>query len=281
MKAWFCNGERVSELAIGDRAFQYGDGLFETVAVRNGAPRLWDYHLERLEVGCEKLQLIKPDRRQLRDWLDDAMRHCEADTSHCTAKLILSAGMSDRGYRRDAPARTTAYVGLFPSLPLPSEHYRDGVRTMLCATRLATDSPTAGCKTLNRLEQVLARLEFVNDEVFEGLTLDAVGRVICGTMSNVFMVSNNSIATPLLDRCGVAGVMRRHVIETLHRNGTEVSIRDISCADLLCSDEVFLCNSQFGILPVSRCDEASWDTHSITRSLMGMLADSGVVECML
>ncbi|MGB5719730.1 MAG: aminodeoxychorismate lyase [Woeseiaceae bacterium] len=279
MSQWFRNGESLSQVSIDDRAFQYGDGLFETVAIRDGRPRLWNYHLERLQLGCEKLRLLKPANEALRASLDLAIRASDADRSHCTAKIILSAGISARGYARSAAASGTEFVGVFSSQALAAEHYREGVDTMLCDTRLAIFSATAGCKTLNRLEQVLARLEIAPGEAFEGFTLDAEGRVICGTMSNVFIVTANTIATPSLDRCGVAGVMRRHTIETLRQTGDTVMIRDISESELMHSDEVFICNSQFGILPVRRCGDKVWHAHTRTRSVMRALASSGIAEC--
>jgi 4-amino-4-deoxychorismate lyase len=279
MSQWFRNGEPLSQVSIDDRAFQYGDGLFETVAIRDGRPRLWNYHLERLQLGCEKLRLPKPADKALRASLDLAIRASDADRSHCTAKIILSAGISARGYARSAATSGAEFVGVFSSQALAAEHYREGVETMLCDTRLAMFSATAGCKTLNRLEQVLARLEIAPGEAFEGFTLDADGRVICGTMSNVFIVTANTIATPSLDRCGVAGVMRRHAIETLRRTGDTVVVRDISESELMHSDEVFICNSQFGILPVQRCGDKEWHAHTRTRSVMRALAQSGIVEC--
>jgi len=279
MSRWFHGGNAISEVSIDDRAFQYGDGLFETVAIRQGQPRLWGYHVERLERGCEKLRLLKPDGDALRIGLDKAIREGDVNPAHCAAKIVLSAGVSDRGYSRSAPTSAAVFLGLFPSLPVASEHYHHGVDTMLCDTRLAMYSPTAGCKTLNRIEQVLARLELQSTNIFEGFTLDAERRVICGTMSNVFAVSDNCIATPSLDRCGVAGVMRRHTIETLRKRGVAVAIRDICEAELMQCDEVFVCNSQFGILPVRRCGEATWHSHPVTRSVMSALAENGILEC--
>ena len=150
---------------------------------------------------------------------------------------------------------------------------------MLCQTRLAIYSAVAGIKTLNRLEQVLARSEFIGENVFEGLTMDADDNIICGTMSNVFFVNKQSISTPPLDRCGVEGVMRRYVIETLSKQGIETKIQSISLADLDNVDEVFLSNSQFGVMPVKRCMEMQWPAGEVTRKVMAILADNGVAEC--
>jgi len=192
---------------------------------------------------------------------------------------VASAGSSERGYGRVTPGKTTIYVGVFEAATVPEEHYRVGVDTIVCNTRIAQSSVTAGCKTLNRIEQVLARSELGERGAFEGLTLDGEGRLICGTMSNVFTISDNSIATPSLVRCGVEGVMRRHVISALQYGDGAVDVRDIEVNELLSADEVFICNSQFGIIPVRSCGGKSWDTFPVTRSVMAVLADSGIAEC--
>lgn len=279
MSRWFRNGDVIDAVAIDDRGFQYGDGLFETIAIRDGEPRLWNYHLDRAERGCKRLNLVMPRRGDLRQWLDHALRESGEDTSNCTLKMILSSGTSERGYWRKTPSEVVTMFGVFAARAIPTAHYRDGVDTILCRTRLALYSATAGCKTLNRLEQVLARSELESDDTFEGITLDASGRVICGTMSNVFIVRDDSIMTPSLERCGVEGVMRRRLIDLLSNESPPIEVRDISEDEFFDSDEVFLCNSQFGVLPVRRCHERLWRTHTMTRHIMAKLSAHGVPEC--
>ena len=276
---WFHNGEAVRSAAIDDRAFQYGDGLFETIAIRHGEPRLWGYHMDRLSAGCRRLSLQIPGGDGLRRALADALGRASADPVFCVAKIIISGGVTRRGYGRESFARASTYIGVFASAPVSASSYRDGVSTIVCDTRLATASPTAGLKTLNRLEQVLARSECLSAAAFEGITLDAEGRVICGTMSNVFLVNDDRIVTPALDRCGVQGVMRRHVIATLRDRGRGVEEANLSERELLAADEVFLSNSQFGVLPVRRCDDSEWPVGDVTRQVMAMLADGGIEEC--
>ena len=281
MSYWSCNGKPTQTAAIDDRAFQYGDGLFETIAVRHGQPRLWDYHLERLARGCSCLKLTMPGPAVLRDWFDAALRESPIDPTCCTVKLILSSGVSERGYSRSTPSQALTFIGVFDARPLANSHYHEGVDTIFCKTRLALYNVTAGCKTLNRLEQVIARSEFTQNKAFEGITLDAADRVICGTMSNVFMVAKQSIVTPSLERCGVEGVMRRHVIEVLSRDNTRIEVRDITVSEFLAGDEVFLTNSQFGVLPVRCCDKKRWQEHTVTRQVMKKMAVNDVPECKL
>jgi len=279
MGEWYRNGATVDHVSIASRGLHYGDGVFETIAIRNGAARLWRNHAERLQQGCECLGLRAPDTDDLLQQVEHAVASSDVPAAYSIVKIIVVAAPGLRGYGRPRPIDTETYVGAFVTHPVAIDKYRNGIDTMLCDTRLACGSPLAGLKTLNRLEQVLARSEVLEARLFEGLTLDADDRLICGTMSNVFIVVGNKITTPLLSRCGVAGVMRRHVIETLAAAGSEVHETDLCTTELAAADEVFLSNSQFGLLPVKSCDDWHWATGPVTADLMQRLADRGIQEC--
>jgi len=278
MSEWYEVNRKMRTIDPSDRGFQYGDGLFETIAIRDGKPRQWRYHLDRLTVGCKRLGLKVP-LASLELEVEAVLASSKQDTAFCITKIIVTAGTSIRGYGRSLPTPAEVYIGVFPSTPLNKPAYIKGVATMLCATRLAMGSPVAGLKTLNRLEQVLASSECLPTGAFEGLTLDAAGRLICGTISNVFIVKDNIIRTPSLERCGVEGTMRRFVLELLDRDGRDVEICDLTEEDLASADEVFITNSQMGAVPVHRCGNYKWPIGSTTRGVMEMLADGGISEC--
>ena len=279
MSVWFHNGERVAAVPLDERGFQYGDGLFETFAIRNGTPRLWSLHIKRLTHGCERLAIAPPDAAALRRWIDGALADAGIGVAYCLVKIVITSGISQRGYGRTGITTPSVYVGVFASAPPDASAYRDGIDTTRCKTPLAVGSVTAGLKTLNRIEQVLARSECAAAGMFEGLVFDADARLICGTMSNVFLATNNTVVTPDLSRCGVAGVMRGHVMTTLRSDGREVEVLDIGENDLRDADEVFLSNSQFGVLPVARCEGTSWPVGPVTRGVMNLLAENGIEEC--
>ena len=279
MTDWYRLGENQHVIESGERAFHYGDGLFETIAIRDSEPRLWDHHIDRLLAGCKRLGLDIPRSPALRRRLEVGIRESDHNTDFCTAKIIVTAGSSQRGYGRSMPTQAAIYLGLYPGVPLKPQAYNNGVATIMCETRLAVGSPVAGLKTLNRIEQVLTRSECLATGAFEGLTYDADDRLICGTMSNVFIVKNNVIRTPSLERCGVAGTMRRHVIETLGGEGRDVDVTDLNEDDLAAADEVFISNSQIGVVPVHRCGGYKWVIGNTTREVMALLAKNGVDEC--
>ena len=278
MTDWYRDGSPCDTVSVDDRGVQYGDGVFETVAVRDGVPRLWDYHVERLRTGAARLGLAAPGEPSLRSALDAALARAPADTRRCIAKILLTAGTGARGYRRAAEAPATLLTGASEARRIPDAAYRDGVDLRLCNTRLAIQPQLAGMKTLNRLEQVLARNEWHDESVFEGLTLDTGGRVICGTMSNVFLITGQQLITPALTRCGVSGVMRRHLLTQLDNAGIDFQVRDVNVDELWAADGVFISNSQFGILPARRCGWHTWRPQDLFHELRTMLRKSGIDE---
>lgn len=279
MSEWFANGERIDALAIDDRSIQYGDGVFETIAVRDAMPRFLDAHIERLQLGCLRLGIEPPDPQNISVGLQSALDACSTDTAYATAKLLVTAGSGKRGYRRTQKAGPWVHVGIFDAKPLPDALYRSGVHVRRCATRLARQPQLAGIKSLNRLEQVLARAEWNDDAIFEGLMLDTDGQLICGTMSNVFLIRQSAIITPAITHSGIAGIMRGHIIATLQAAQQDTDIRDVQGAELRDADEVFLANSQFGVLPVQRCGSHAWPVGPVTVNVMRLVAANGVSEC--
>ena len=279
MNSWYRRGQLTRSVPFDDRALHYGDGVFETVAIRNGKARLWSLHVDRLQAGCARLGIAVPAADELQRELAQALQATTADTDYALAKIIVSAGSADRGYRRPDKTGTEVFTGIFAGLRPADALVRDGVVTRLCETIVAAQPALAGIKSLNRLEQVLARNEWQDPTVFEGLMCDSDGQLICGTMSNVFLIHDNTVSTPILDRCGVAGVMRRHVMEVLSAN--DIAVRECALAwdKLLSANEVFLTNSQFGLVPVRACDAHEWSVGLMTRKVLTLIANSGIEEC--
>jgi 4-amino-4-deoxychorismate lyase len=97
-------------------------------------------------------------------------------------------------------------------------------------------------------------------------------------MSNVFIVSESQVCTPGITRCGVAGIMRARVLQQLREAGVNCSVRDVEADELRTASEVFLTNSQFGVLPVRRIDELAFEVGAVTRQAQNLMAADGVQE---
>lgn len=271
MEHWWINGEPGRTIDVTDRGLAYGDGLFETIAIRDGKPRFLACHLDRLLDGCRRLHLPGPDRERLAADMSLATR----DLRHGVLKLILTRGPGPRGYRRAAGTAITVAWGLSPAEPQPS----GPVQVRWCETMASANPATAGLKSLARLDQVLARAEWTQPEVTEGLMTSTEGRLIGGTASNVFLVSGDRLLTPSVERAGIAGVMRRMVLESARRVGVAVSVSDLPPSAIAGASEVFLTNALTGIRPVHRLGSQSWDTGPVTQLLQAALAEAGVTEC--
>ena len=277
MTEWFVRGKRSASLSIDDRATQYGDGLFETIAIRDNVPRLWSYHAERLTTGCDRLGIQAPDSVALEEQLHAAIEDSAANGAYATAKIIVSAGVGTRGYRRHE-RRASIIIGIAEASALPASSYSGGVAVRICRTKLALQPQLAGIKTLNRLEQVLARREWDDESIFEGVTLDADGRVICGTMSNVFLIRDNRLVTPAITRCGISGVMRRHLLAVATAAGIHCDVRDVARDEIAESGGLLLTNSLIGALPVRDVDGVRVESSAMVELLLGLLRDNGVPE---
>jgi len=246
LSTWI-NGRENTKIDCRDRGLQYGDGVFETMRVRRHRVRFLDYHLERLFAACRQLEIAGPPARKLSRELE----RIAAIRGEAVLKLIVTRGPSSRrGYRPTGRERTTRIVSLHA---LPRAVLSEGkvpARVRLCTTPLGLNPRLAGLKTLNRLESVVARAEWSDARIWEGLMRDPDENVVCGTMSNLFLRHGTTLATPVLDRCGVAGVMRRWILETAGDLRLEPVERRIAWRDLNDAEEVFMSNAVVGVRSV-------------------------------
>lgn len=252
--ACWIDGQQAETLPLTDRGLHYGDGLFETLAVREGRIPRFAMHMDRLREGCRRLGMAMPDESQLRHELDLATR----DQTRAVLKLMVTRGSGGRGYRPPVEAQVTRVLLRYPWPDYPASWMQQGVELRICRTRLGLNPALAGLKHLNRLEQVMARAEW-SEGAPEGLMLDTEGRVIEGTMTNLFVSpGQDRLITPALDQAGVAGVMRRHILEQAQRAGIGVETCALTLDELLQCREIFVCNSIVGVWPVTRVDTRSY-----------------------
>jgi 4-amino-4-deoxychorismate lyase len=247
------DGRRAKQIDVNDRGLHYGDGVFESMAVRGRRVRFLDWHLQRLFTGCSRLKIAAPPRAVLRAEIE----RVAGRGAYGVLKLIVTRGSGARGYAARALTGTRRILLGYPppevALAEPSP-----VRLRICRTRVAHHPELAGIKSLNRLESVLARTEWRGSQFADGLMLDRDDRVVCGTMSNVFLRVGNRLFTPRLDRCGVHGVMRRWVIQAAPHCGLKVREAQLGLGQLCRADEIFITNALIGILSVKSIARLAW-----------------------
>ena len=275
MDRWLINGVKAESISADDRGLAYGDGLFETLAVRAGQCRFMELHLSRLAASCVRLGIPFTANDNLRA----EMAEFVSGDAYGTLKLILTRGQGPRGYAPPVPVQPTRLLGF--SASLPQTFPEAGVRIRYCRTLIGRNPLLAGMKTLNRLEQVMARAEWANDAGCneEGLMLNDRDEVVCGTMTNLFVIRGDTVLTPPLDESGVAGIMRSQVIKVAGEMHIKLREASVSKTDVLTADGVFLSNSLIGLWPVSELDGQRYAIHPLIDRIRSGLAMLGVQEC--
>lgn len=239
------NGRPCSSNLAANRGLAYGDGLFETLRINGGKPLWLDDHLERLLAGGRRLDLAI-DRPALEEEISLLCQR--ASDGPQVLKILCFRRAGGRGYQA-ASQHAERLLSLWPLSA--TQAWQDGAKLMLCQTRLAISPPLAGLKHCNRLEQVSAAKELAGSGCDEGLMLDVSGRLIEGSRSNVFIVRGGELLTPRLDESGVAGIMRSRVIRWANQLGPGCREVNMGPSILAAAEEIFVCNSVFGLWPVT------------------------------
>jgi 4-amino-4-deoxychorismate lyase len=257
----FLGGEPIGVIPVGNRGMAYGDGLFETMRVHHGGIAWWREHWARLGIGAARLGIALPEPKQARE----ASGTLFEDAGDGVLKLLLIRGGDGRGY---APMLDAPPLWMLSRHALPATTQR-GLHLHWCDTRMAIQPLLAGIKHCNRLEQVLGRAECQRANADEGLMCDAEGTVVGATSANVFVLRQGRWRTPRIDRCGIAGVCRGHLLSLLDAREEHLSPEQVEDADA-----VFLCNAVRGILPVTRLGARTWTDVSPSASAARLLAQS-------
>ena len=248
------NGAATHALPATDRGLAYGDGVFRTFAVLSGRIPAWNRHYAKLVSDAQALRIACPEMSSLRGEIE----RCSAGMTDCAVKVMLTRGSGRRGYALPENTLPTRVVMCTPLPDATASRTRRDIRARLCSLRLGWQPALAGIKHLNRLENVLARAEWDDPGIAEGLLQDLAGNVIGGTMSNLFVVEDGNLATPDLSRCGVAGVTRDRIMASAKQHGVHCEVASIGVDRLLSAQEVMLVNSLIGVWQVRQIGDRQW-----------------------
>lgn len=267
------DGDAASALPLPDRGLDFGDGLFETLLVRQGEPLYPELHMQRLQQGLQVLGIP--------NCLDVARQHLASAAADIGQKqwqwtalrLSVLRGRGLRGYAPDTSA-TPRILLTATQLNRDCAQQATAARLGISSIRLAGQPALAGIKHLNRLEQVLAAAEGQAQSVEESLMLDGAGQLASVIAGNFFLVRGDEIFTPQLADCGVLGTRRRLVIQRwAPALGMTVHEVPLTVADLETADEVFYSNSLYTVRPIAQIDGQSWETHPVSEALFNCFRD--------
>jgi 4-amino-4-deoxychorismate lyase len=200
-----------------------------------------------MEACLKALHIPFPDWQAVFEWAADAAM----SDDYAGVKIHISRGTGGRGYSPNGIEGPTVTISNFPFPGHYADWQTNGVSLGVCETRLGIQPLLAGHKHNNRLEQILAKAEIEGTDFADAVTLNVQNHVIETTMANLFWVKDNNVYTPDLSVSGVAGVMRRKVLEFCVANSINVKVDTFQLSDLLDADEVWMCNSLLGVAPVT------------------------------
>ena len=252
-----------------DRGFLYGDGLFETVRAYRGVCFRLEDHLDRLLASAQELKIPLPS----------------GDISKAIRELLRANGLSDAYVRitlsrgehqgrlalETSSAPTLLIVAGPPHQPDPND-YETGIACIISQIRQSAEAPSRRHKTLNYLDNLLAREEARLAGVQEAILLNTRGEVAEAATANLFLVEGEKLVTPSLEANILAGITRKVVLAMAKELGIEAEESLFDVDRLLAADEVFLTNSSIEILPVRRMDDRAVGTGQVG-SVTGKLSE--------
>lgn len=261
---YLINGQWQTMLAANDRAVQFGDGCFTTAAVSGGNICFIERHLQRLKLACERLML--PFAQW--DTLENEMRQLGEREERAVLKVVISRGAGGRGYSAASCESPTRMLSLSPYPDFYTGWRERGISLALSPVCLGVNPSLAGIKHLNRLEQVLIRTHLEQTSAEEALVLDSDGWLTECCAANLFWRKGIKVFTPYLDRAGVRGIMRQHIMNSLTDAGWPLQETREKIDALADADEIVICNALMPVVPVNQAE--SW--HYRSRELYQFLA---------
>lgn len=257
MKIWL-DGELVDEseakISVFDHGVLYGDGVFEGIRIYNGRVFRLEEHIRRLFDSARAIVLQIP-------WsFEEVIR--------ATVETVLANGLKD-GYIRLVVTRGTGGLGLNPYLCpkatmfiiasniqlYPEEHYTNGLALITCATRRpAPGALMPQVKSLNYLNNIMAKVEAIQANALEAVMLNEQGYVAECTGDNLFLIKDGKLLTPLISDGALDGITRSVILEIAVKLDVPVIERSLTRYDIFIADECFLTGTAAEVIPVISLD---------------------------
>lgn len=235
-----------ARIPAGDGGFLYGAGLFETMRGSNGVVFRLSDHLDRLLASAKALSI---EHSYNKEYLkNNVYKVLKANNlADARIRLTLSAGAMARSQEK---ANATLLITAAKLQPYPAEYYNKGVLVVLCPFRQNVSDPTCGHKTTSYLSRMLALKQAHEKKAAEALWFTTDGRLAEGCISNVFLVKDSRLYTPMANTPVLPGIARKTVCELAVAQKVEIVEKDLTIDDLLSADEVFITNVIMQVMPV-------------------------------
>jgi branched-chain amino acid aminotransferase len=246
--------EADAKVSVFDHGLLYGDGVFEGIRLYGGNVFRLDEHLERFEYSAKAILLDMPLTRA--QWSEAICETCRQNgLRDGYIRAVVTRGVGDLGL---APwlCKQSSYFVIASKISLyPPEYYENGLAIVTVATRrVGPGSFPATVKSLNYLNNILAKLEARQAGALEAIMLNDQGFVAEATADNVFIVHKGEIVTPATSHGALKGVTRSTIIDVAKDLGIPEREANLTRYDLWCADECFLTGSGAEVIPVVKLD---------------------------
>ena len=249
---FFAEGE--AKVSVFDHGLLYGDGIFEGIRFYNGRVFRLEEHLDRLWDSARSIMLEVP--MSIADMTEAVLETIrQNDMRDGYIRLIVTRGVGNLGLN-PAQCKKPSVIIIVAQIALyPENVYRNGLTVVTCATRRT--SPGAlnpAVKSLNYLNNVMARIEANLAGADEALMLNDAGNVAECTADNVFVIKHGQIFTPPISAGALRGITRSVVFEVAAELGIKVTEGDVTRHDVFIADECFLTGTAAEVIPVVKAD---------------------------
>ncbi len=242
-------GEKDAKISVFDHGLLYGDGLFEGIRAYNGRVFRLPQHLDRLYDGAKALRLTIPlSKEEMTEALLQTLRANQLTDAYI--RMVVTRGVGDLGLDPRKCPKASVIIITASIVLYPDEFYHNGLHLITCSTR--RNDPAAldsGIKSLNYLNNILAKIETTEAGVPEGIMLSTDGYVAECTGDNIFLVTDNKLITPPLHVGNLAGITREAVIELARAQGIETSEELFRVKEVYFADECFLTGTAAEVIP--------------------------------
>lgn len=257
-----------AKISIFDHGFLYGDGIYETLRVYDGVVFMLHEHLQRLFRSASLISLTIPkDFSEIKIALYDLLR--ANNLSNAYVRITISRGVGPIGLDPELCKEPTFVIIADEFKSYPKSFYEEGIKLIMANTRRnIKEALNPQIKSLNFLNNILAKIEAKEADAYEAIMLNASGYLAEGTISNLFFYSEDILCTPSVD-CGILdGITRSLVIDLAIRNGIEVKEGFFLPEDLYGASEVFITNTTMEVMPVRRINNKKYQIGEVSRLLL-------------
>jgi len=260
-----------AKLSVFDHGLLYGDGIFEGIRFYSGRVFRLEEHLQRLDYSARAIALTLPMTiEEIGEAVLETIRQNQLQDGY--VRLVVTRGCGDLGLSPLLCPKATIFIIADTIKLYPPERYENGLEVVTCSTRrIAHGALSPMVKSLNYLNNVMAKFEALKAGAGEGLMLNEQGYVSECTGDNIFLVHNGKITTPPISSGALAGITRAVVFELAGEMNFPISEPQITRYDVYTADECFLTGTAAEVIPVVKVDHRPIGCGTpgpITRSLI-------------